>query len=210
MKVVNIIIADDHRLFADGVEQIINSVEGFKVVGISENGKALLHQLNNLPADIVLLDINMPIMNGVDAANEIRIKHPEIKVVFLSMYVDAKIINKAKKSGIYGYINKGITAPDLKNAIINIANGSPTFILPSNFKETETDTKDDFASKFKLSERELEIIKLIKIGKKNKEIATELELSAYTTETHRKNIYRKLNVQSIVELITFINQYDVF
>jgi DNA-binding NarL/FixJ family response regulator len=208
MKDFNVIIADDHRLFADGVEQIINSIEGFKVVEKVENGKILLHLLNNISADIVLLDINMPIMNGIDAASEIRLKHPEIKLVFLSMYVDAKSINKAKKNGVFGYINKGITAPDLKNAIINIANGTPTFILPSNFNETETDSKDDFASKFKLSERELEIIHLIKMGRKNKEIATELELSAYTTETHRKNIYRKLNVQSIVELITLFNMYN--
>jgi DNA-binding NarL/FixJ family response regulator len=210
MLSTKIIIVDDHCLFADGVEQIVNAMDGFKVIAKAENGKVLLQLLNKNIPNIILLDINMPLLNGVDAAYEIRKKYPEIKIVFLSMHVDSKIIETAKKNGIYGFINKGITAPNLQQAIINIANGNPTFILPEQNNHNEIKvTKKDFASLFKLSERELEIITLITTGKKNKEIAQELELSAYTTETHRKNIYRKLNVQSIAELMSFAIEHDI-
>lgn len=210
MLSTKIIIADDHCLFADGVEQIVNAMNGFNVIGKAENGKVLLQLLNKNIPNIILLDINMPLLNGIDAANDIRKKYPEVKIVFLSMYVDAKMIDASKKNGIYGFINKGITAPNLQQAIIDIANGIPTFILPEQtYNQELNNTKNDYATLFKLSEREIEIIVLITAGKKNKEIAQELELSAYTTETHRKNIYRKLNVQSIAELMSFAVQHDI-
>lgn len=200
---MKIIIADDHLLFADGLEQIISSMPKFEVIAKVTDGKMLLQKLNSTQPDMILLDINMPYLNGLEAAAHIRRTRPMVKIVFLSMYSDTKIIAAARHCNAMGFIMKDVTAPLLKDALIDINNNIPVFLLPG-VRQAEADPvapQDDFISKYKITGRELEIINLIKQGKANKQIAFELELSAYTIETHRKNIYRKLKVQSVAELI---------
>lgn len=205
-----VIIADDHLLFADGVEQILNSIPNFEVIAKVGNGKLLMQALNTLNPDLVLLDINMPHMNGLEAAKKIRQRMPEIKIVFLSMYFDLKVIATAELDGAKGFLQKDITAPLLKEKMICIANGGTCFDLPQQ-KETNAPVwqQDNFANELKLSAREIEIIKLIKLGMSSKQISTELFLSTYTIETHRKNIYRKLDIQSIASLIQFANEHNI-
>lgn len=209
-KLVSVIIADDHALFADGIEQILLSLSGFEVLAKVNNGKLLLQALNRLKPDLILLDINMPFMDGMEAALIIKKQSPEIKVVLLSMYYDAKIITTAKTNHIDGFIIKDITAPELKNAILNVMSGQQVFILPQAIRENvQSKITDSFLDRYKLSVREIEIINLIRKGKSNKEIAYELELSNYTIETHRKNIYRKLDLQGTAELIQFAIKYNL-
>lgn len=205
-----IIIADDHLLLTDGLEQILNSVPDFEVIAKVANGKLLMQVLNTVLPDLILLDINMPYMNGLEAAKEIRRRMPAIKIVFLSMYFDAKLIASAKENGVKGFILKDIIAPLLKEKLIHIANGGTSFDLP--FPQIATEAvwqQDDFANELKLSAREIEIIKLIKLGKGNKQISAELGLSTYTIETHRKNIYRKLNLKGVGELIQFASDHNI-
>lgn len=205
-----IIIADDHLLFADGVEQILNSVPDFEVVAKVANGKLLMQVLNSITPDLVLLDINMPHMNGLEAAQKIRQRMPNIKIVFLSMYFDAKVITAAKDDGIKGFLLKDITAPLLKEKIMTIVNGGTSFDLRFHHESQPPAWQQDaFANELKLSAREIEIIKLIKLGIGNKQISTQLGLSVYTIETHRKNIYRKLNLQGVGELIKFANEHQI-
>lgn len=205
-----IIIADDHLLLADGLEQILNSVPDFEVIAKVANGKLLIQVLNTVVPDLILLDINMPYMNGLEAAKEIGRRMPDIKIVFLSMYFDAKLIASAKENGVKGFILKDIIAPLLKEKLIHVANGGTCFDLP--FPQTSTEPvwqQDDFANNLKLSPREIEIIKLIKVGHGNKQISAQLGLSTYTIETHRKNIYRKLNLKGVGELIQFASDHNI-
>ncbi|MNK03758.1 Oxygen regulatory protein NreC [compost metagenome] len=205
-----IIIADDHLLLADGLEQILNSVPDFEVIAKVANGKLLIQVLNTIMPDLILLDINMPYMNGLDAAKEIGRRMPDIKIVFLSMYFDAKLIASAKENGVKGFILKDIIAPLLKEKLIHVANGGTCFDSP--FPQTSTEPvwqQDDFANNLKLSPREIEIIKLIKVGHGNKQISAQLGLSTYTIETHRKNIYRKLNLKGVGELIQFASDHNI-
>lgn len=205
-----IIIADDHLLLTDGLEQILNGVPDFEVIAKVPNGKVLMQVLNTLVPDLILLDINMPLMSGLQAAKRIRERMPDIKIVFLSMYYDAKLIAAAKEDGVKGFILKDIIAPLLKEKIIHIANGGTCFDLPLQQVSPEPDwQQDEFANELKLSTREIEIIKLIKLGKGNKQISTQLGLSTYTIETHRKNIYRKLNLKGIAELIKFASEHHI-
>lgn len=202
-----VIIADDHSLFADGMEQILNGMPGFEVLAKVTNGKLLLQILNTLEPDLILLDINMPFLNGIDSALAIKAKMPEIKIVFLSMYFDLKIMALVKDNGFNGFIIKDTTAPLLKNVLLDIIKGKTSFLLPDQYLQNKQDSvpvkRDDFANAFKLSAREIEIIRFIKSGRQTKQIADTLCLSSYTIETHRKNIYRKLNLQGVGELIFF-------
>lgn len=204
-----IIIADDHLLFADGVEQILNSVPGFEVVAKVPNGKLLMQVLNSITPDLVLLDVNMPHMNGLEAAKKIRQRLPDVKIVFLSMYFDVKVIARAKEDGVKGFLLKDITAPLLKEKIMTIVNGGISFDVRFNESPLPPWQQDAFANELKLSAREIEIIKLIKQGIGNKQISIQLGLSVYTIETHRKNIYRKLNLQGVAELIQFANEHQI-
>lgn len=207
-KSTKLIIADDHLLFTEGIENILGMMPGFEVIAKVSNGKALLHMLNTLIPDIVLMDINMPILNGLEAAAFIRKSHPEVKIVFVSMYRSAQLIEQAKALGASGFLLKDITAPVLKESILAVRNGEQVFLEweePNHSKEIAF-YNDPFMLAYKLSQRELEIIKLIKDGFSTKQIAQTLELSVYTVETHRKNINRKMGVKSPTELLALLSR----
>ena len=209
MKKTSIIIADDHTLFSDGLEQIISTMKGFEVIAKVTDGKMLLQKINKKVPDMILMDVNMPYFDGIEAAKKIIILFPDIKIIFISMYNNQELIEKARKMAVSGYIFKDITAPVLKETILNVKNGIQVLPQPSevvhqqNFKNN----KEDIFIQFKLSPRELDILNLIKTGKSSKQMASILELSIYTIETHRKNIYRKLNVQSTAELVAFVHKW---
>lgn len=201
---VKVILADDHQLFVDGVEQILSASQQFDVLAKVDNGKLLMQTLNRVKPDLILLDINMPFMTGMEVAQQLKKTSPEIKLVFLSMYYDSKIIARAKQYGVNGFIIKNTTATELKDALIQVMQGETVFVLAKDYlKQQEEVVEDDFIKRFKISPREMEIIQLIKQGKSTKEIADELSLSAFTIETHRKNIFRKLNIASVGQLISF-------
>ncbi|HEX6429617.1 MAG TPA: response regulator transcription factor [Niastella sp.] len=208
MSLTKIIIADDHTLFADGLEQIVHSMKGFEVIGKVTDGKLLLQKLNTTVPDMILLDINMPHLDGIATCMKIAALRPEIKIVFISMFYNAQILEQVKQIGATGFIMKDVTAPALKEALITIRDGSPVFLLPEDKHRSDYNfaIKDQLLVKYKLTPREQEIIRLIKEGNATKQIASILELSIYTVETHRKNINRKLNVQNTAELIAVINQ----
>ncbi|WP_165799029.1 response regulator transcription factor [Sphingobacterium corticibacter] len=210
MEKTRIIIADDHLLFADGLAQIVGAMPEFDIIAQVPNGRVLLQLINTQLPDLILMDINMPIVDGLQAATSIRTYHPNIRVVFISMYKDMKLVEKAKEMGAHAYIMKDTTAPELREILLQIRDGKKVFSCPENDFETQQANEiiDPFLSQFKLTPREVEIIKLIKKGLATKQIAADLDLSTYTIETHRKNINRKLNVQSATELLAFIAQYN--
>lgn len=206
-----IIIADDHQLFADGLEQIIQLIPDFDIVAKVTDGRMLMQKLINIQPDIILMDINMPYLNGIEAAEKIKTLYPKISIVFISMYHKPQIVQQAKDVGAIGFIMKDVTAPVLEEAMLSIKNGNPTFIAfqeSKPYKET-TQLEDNFNDKLNLTPREKSIIQLIKNGYTSKGVAITLGLSIYTVETHRKNINRKLHVQSASELLALAHKIEI-
>ncbi len=191
----DIVIADDHKLIISGINHIISTNNLGKIVGEVNNGKQLLQFLQNTTVDLVIIDINMPELNGIEAAKKIIELYPTISILMLSQFENIELIKKLKAIGIKGYLSKNFEITELITAIDTIKNDDVFF--PSLDGEGLILKKD----KFHLSTREIEIISLIAKGKTSKEIANELFLSEYTIDTHRKNCMRKLEVNSIVTLL---------
>jgi DNA-binding NarL/FixJ family response regulator len=205
--IVKIIIADDHQLFADGLSQLLSENPNYKIIRKVGNGKQLMQVLNSSLPDLILMDINMPFLTGTDATQEIKKKYPEIKIVFVSMYTNKKLILQCKEVGANGFLSKGISSQVLVQTIAKIINGQNHFVLDDDEDEhVNVASKDIFFMKFSLTPKEIEVIHLISIGKSTKEIAMALFLSPYTIETHRKNIFRKLKLKNALELAKFARE----
>ena len=211
-RLIKIIIADDHRLFADGVEQIINSTPGYEVIANVDNGKLLMQVLNRLQPDIILLDISMPFMDGLETALQIKKKKPEVKIVFISMHYDAGINSFIKANDISGFVIKNISAQELKETMHKVSAGEKVFIPPQHtvhLDSTLPTPDSEFIHQYKLTKTEIAIIKLISAGDNTKTIADKRSLSYLTVESHRKNILRKLKAKNMAEVVAFAVKYGL-
>lgn len=209
-KPVNVIIADDHKLFADGVEQIISAMPGYEVVATVNNGKLLMQMLNRLSPDIILLDINMPLLDGLDSAALIKKKQPAIKLVFISMHYDAAIKTFIQKNDINGFVNKNISAKELKDTLYKIIQGEKVFITGQAEPQPKLPEPGmEMLSQHKLTKTEVAIIKMIAGGDSTKAIADKRQLSYLTVESHRKNILRKLKAKNMAEVIAFAAKHGL-
>lgn len=195
-----IMIADDHQLFLDGMIRILDDETDFTIIGAYNSSSKLFHALNNQQPDLIILDIQMPNKNGFDLCIQIKSRFPIIKILFISMLESADMIRNIKKIGANGFMSKTTDAFVVKKTIREILNGKDVF-LPI---ERKTSVEENLTVNiFSLSKREIEIISLIKKGLSSKQIADLLTISNYTVETHRKNIFRKLKVKSVSELVAF-------
>lgn len=206
---IRLIITDDHNLFIDGLKLLLKDEQDVEVAEIANDGKELLKILSGTRADIVLLDINMPNLNGLDTARIIKQNHPQVKIILLSTYNDEHLIEKAKKLGANGYLLKTTNKEELLQTIKLVASGQACFPYRQPQQKNEFDEKDDFLKQFNLTRRELEILQLIKREWTNQQIADKLYLSIYTVETHRKNIMQKLNLKSPLALHKFITDKGI-
>lgn len=207
-KKISVIIAEDHKLFSLGMAHLLESSGRFEILQKVENGNELIKCYPYSEADIIISDINMPQLSGMAAALKIREINPMQKIVFVSMYFDDTIANFCKKNFINGFLSKDSTAEELYEGLEKVYSGRivfPTQVIATKETAPLNAKQEQFLMKLKLSHREIEIIQLIKQGKSSREIATELFLSEYTIETHRKNIFRKLSVKSVAGLIEFAN-----
>ena len=200
---IDIILVDDHAIMTDGYEKIISDNTGYRVIAKAESGKKLIQLLNSHKPHLIILDLNMPEMDGVETATFIKRKYPSIKILVISMYEDVSIKNKLLAINVEGYISKTTNATELLATIASILNDEKkVYNINLNVQiPTAFNACDTFRIKHKLSEREMEIIALIKEGKTSKDIGRILYLSEFTVETHRKNIFKKTNVKSVGELI---------
>ncbi len=194
MERIRIIIADDHKLFADGLRSLLEEEKMIEIIDVVNSAEELLGIVRTTKADLILLDINMPKMNGLDALRFIKQSHPEVKVAILSTYFDDHLVDKAKVLGASGYMLKTIDKTDFINAIHSIANEETYFANSLKKKNLDNFEFDNFSKQFSLTKREFEIISYIKKGSTNEQIANTLHLSIYTIETHRKNIMQKLKL----------------
>jgi two-component system, NarL family, nitrate/nitrite response regulator NarL len=201
---INLIIADDHKLFAEGLVQLFKDESDINVLDVVNDGKELLSILAKLPAELILMDINMPVLNGLDAARFVKQAYSSIKIIILSTYTDDHLVEKAKALGANGYLLKTTSKDELLQTIRLVSTGKACFPYRSPTNKTEFDRTDSFLKQFNLTKREIEILQLLKSNYTNQKIASKLSLSIYTVETHRKNIMQKLQLNSPTTLMKFI------
>ena len=201
---IELIIADDHTLFIDGLRSLLKDEKDMHVMDIANDGKELLSILSAVSPDIILLDINMPLLNGLDTTKYIRQIYPRLKIIMLSTYNDEHLIERSKELGANGYLLKTTGKEELLQTIRLVSQGQSCF--PYRFPKTADtcDETDRFLKQFNITNREKEVLQHIKAGLTNQQIAEELFLSVYTVETHRKNIMHKLQLNTPALLMKFI------
>lgn len=210
---IRILIADDHPLIAEGIKNTFENQSGFLVVGVVNNGREVIGFIENELVDIVLLDINMPEMDGIECAKIILSDFKEIKVAMLSMYQESSIIKSLIEIGVKGYMLKTIPSDELLLAIKSIHNGKEYFtsdVTKALISEDNSTSFNQFIKKSpllkELTSREKEIIKFISQGFTNTQTGEKLFISPRTVDTHRTNIMRKLDIHNVASLIRFAFQ----
>lgn len=203
---IKVILADDHQIVIDGLKILINQEKDIQIVGEALNGKDLLKQLSCKEVDVLVLDIEMPVMDGIEATSKVKKDYPNIKILILSMYDNEEFIKKLIQAGASGYILKNRGKEELINAIRRISEGKNYFgdavinILLEELKRPATRSNEE---KIRLTKREGEVLKLIAEGLSTPQIALKLHIANSTVETHRRNLIEKLNVSNSKTLIRY-------
>jgi two-component system response regulator NreC len=205
---IRIVLADDHVVMRNGLKLLLERQPNFAVAGEAINGREAVEICEKLKPDVLVLDIAMPNLNGIEAARQISAKLPQIAIVILSMHSDESYVLRALKAGARAYLLKDSAEADLINAIRAVSDGKAFFspaiskmLVEDYIRRLEQRGVED--SYELLTTREREILQLLAEGKSNKEVAAMLNLSLYTVETHRGNILQKLNLHSVPELILY-------
>jgi DNA-binding NarL/FixJ family response regulator len=206
-----IILADDHQLFIEGVRTVVEEIPDVEIVATVNNGSDLMERIRNSEIDLVVLDLNMPKLDGLKCLQEIKREKPQVKVLVLTNYSQPELVGEVKKLNADGFMVKNSTASELKDAIIRVASGEQFFVEGPK-KEVLDESSyffDDFLKKFKLTRREVDIIRLVCQELSSKQIAAQLHLSEFTVSTHRKNIQRKLNIKNVAGLVAFAKEHQL-
>ncbi len=201
----NILIVDDHQMFIDGLKSLLRKQDTFIVAAEALNGKEALAIIENIKIDIILCDISMPEMNGIELTKIVKEKFPEIKIIILSMHNDSSVISDIMMAEAEGYILKNTGKKELFDALTKVANSGTYYsdgVLSVMRQTIKVDKKVVEEIKL-LSEREIEILKLIVEELSSEQIAEKLFISKRTIDTHRINILTKTNCKTIVGLIKF-------
>lgn len=202
MKRTRILLADDHTLTLEGIRSVIEPHH--EIAGMVTDGRALVDAVLRLKADLVILDITMPLLNGIDAAVQIKKMLPEVKLLFVTMHVNPAYLEAALNAGAIGYVLKSAAREELLDAIESVLNGR-IYVSPSLSSEHLERFRDPSraAATLRLSTREREILQLIAEGRAAKEIAFRLSVSVKTVAFHRDNIKRKLGLRTTAELTKY-------
>lgn len=202
MKPIKIILTDDHQIVIDGLKAVLETAPDIQIIGAALNGKVLLQLLQTLTPDLILLDISMPIMDGLETAAKVKEQYPQVKILILTTHASPHKIKQILKLGVEGYILKDTGRAGLLNAIHTIMQGQ-TYV---DLRVTES-LVQSYQPQQKplghLTKREKEITQLIAQGKSTKEVAQALFISPLTVETHRKNIFSKLGIHKTAELVKY-------
>jgi DNA-binding NarL/FixJ family response regulator len=190
-----ILIADDHNLIISGIETIIENNKLGEIVAKVNDGKELLLKLNSTSVNLIILDINMPNLNGIETAEKVLARYPLMKILIISQYENLELIKKLKLMGVKGYLSKTFEEELFIEAIKNIHKGMDFFPLLEIKKEVNS------TNIYNLTNREVEVINLISNELSTKEIAKTLFLSEYTIQTHRKNIIRKTGAKTTIAFL---------
>jgi two-component system response regulator NreC len=208
MKRIQVLLADDHLVVRKGLRAILERQSGMEVLGEAADGREAVSLSERMTPDVVIMDITMPHLNGIDATAQIVKRNPKIGVVILSVHSDETYILRALNAGAKGYLLKDSAETDLVKAVDTVALGKPFFspaiaeaLLEDYMRFLHQRNLED--SYDLLTDREKEILQLLAEGKANKEIASILNLSVYTVETHRSNLMQKLGLHNTAEIVLY-------
>jgi DNA-binding NarL/FixJ family response regulator len=208
---IKIHLADDHQVLLDGLKNLITTNPSYEISGFSLDGTNLIEKVQHEKAEILIMDINMPNVDGLEVLKEFAEKKPPFDIIVLSSYDDLKLIKEVMKLGAKGYLTKQCAGENILEAIQVVIEGQEYFCetvrtkIFSSFtkKNQQTVSASDHLIEKNISERELDILKLIALEYNTDEISEALFISINTVNTHRKNLIRKLNVKSAIGLVTY-------
>lgn len=207
---IRVILADDHPIFVESLSMLLETIEGIEVVGTAQNGIEVLEKIAIEKAvDILICDYMMPEMDGVQLAFQLKKAYPSIKILMLTSREDAEGIRNAIQAGVKGFISKKTNKTELEKALFALSNGLtfyPTHIIQALTSTSSEIQSEKFSNAESLSNREVEVLKLISQGLSGVQIAEKLNLSHHTIETHRKTLFRKIGVNSTYALIKYAMQ----
>ena len=208
MNRIKIVLVDDHRLFLDGIKSLLSEIEFIDIIGEASGGNEVLNLLDNLKPDLIMMDISMKGLSGIEVSKQITALYPDIKIIILSMHTNEEFVMNAIKAGAKGYLSKETTKEELLDAIQIVYAGGESYskLISDNFLKS-------YVKKFKaeqilidnktLTQREIEILKLAVVGLSNKEIADKLFISMKTVDSHKNNIMQKLKLKNTAEMVLY-------
>lgn len=203
---ISVLVADDHNIVREGIRRVIEGESDIELCAEASNGREVLDQVARHGPDLVILDITMPEMSGLETLERLRARHPDVKTVLLSVHADPRMVRSAVALGVDGYLLKNARSSEIVSAIRAIARGDSYFSPPiareivAQIREPNAVDAEPFSL---LSTREREVLHLIAEGLSAKEIATRLAISTKTVEAHRTSLMRKLSVRKATELVRY-------
>ena len=220
MDIINVVLADDHVLVRDGIKALLEDQSGIVVIDEASNGKEAIEVIGRNKPHVLIIDIRMPEMNGIDAVREINKLYSDVRTLVLSMHDSEEYVLQAIQAGADGYLLKGASKDEFLKAVNKVASGGKYFtgdvsaIIMKNFVKGNTNTavapkKELVEDPFKLTKREKQILKLVLQLKNNKDIAEELQISKRTAEVHRFNLMKKLEVKNLMELNNKAKEFNL-
>jgi len=204
---IRILLADDHKITRQGLRSLLDKEFDMEVVAEAEQGRTAVRLVRELSPQVVIMDVTMPDLNGVEAARQIVSEFPDVKIIALSMHSDSLFVTEMLRSGALGYLLKDCAFEELARAIRTVVAGK-TYLSPSISGVVVNDylhrlSKADFSGSEVLTDREREVLQLLAEGKSTKQIALKLHISVKTVETHRRQIMNKLDIYTVAELTKY-------
>jgi two-component system response regulator DegU len=212
MEKIKILIVDDHQLIVNGLKAMLEPIDGLEIIGEANDGKDAILKATELNPDVIIMDISMPILSGIEASKLILQKRPEIKILALTQHEEGEYVLQMINAGAYGYLLKNSRKEEFIEAIYSIYRGEKYFskkisnILLNNLLQSKKINIEENKTEVSLTKREKEIIQKIAEEMSNQQIADELNISLRTVETHRRNVMQKLNVKNAVSLVKYAVQ----
>ncbi len=205
MEKIRILLVDDHQIILDGLRSLLKGVNNIQVIGDALNGEEALNTLQVLTADLVLMDIDMPILNGIDATMRIKEEFPHTKVLILTVHNESSLIRNLISIGADGYLLKNSCKEELLDAIYKVQSGEKYFSseVTLSLMQEDNSREELLKSDIEFTKRELDVLRLLADGCTNKEIGEKLFISHRTVDTHRTNIMKKVGVNNVAGLISF-------
>lgn len=206
-KTIRVLLVDDHTILRQGLRRLLESERGVEVVGEAKDGREAVERARELSPDVIVMDLAMPALNGLDATRRILKSNPDARIIVLSMYIDDDYVKQALEAGVAGYLMKDAPASELVRAVRTVAGGENVFTpqIPQSTIERYRAMRDPEARRgsIELTHREREVLKLLAEGHTVKKVAELLHLSQKTVDTHKTNLMKKLDIHNRVELVKY-------